>query len=121
MPRAGRCPQCGEPVSPFAAGCAICGADLERHRREQAERAARRPALPTRSTRLPALDDDHVMLALTALLVALAPLLGLLLAALGARDPRRANVRTLLVVLGVVAVAMMIVPALRFGLWPLVL
>ena len=74
MPRAGRCPQCGEPVSPFAAGCAICGADLERHRREQAERAARRPALPTRSIRLPALDDDHVMLALTALLVALAPL-----------------------------------------------
>jgi len=24
-----RCPQCGERVSPFAAGCAICGADLD--------------------------------------------------------------------------------------------
>ena len=121
MPRAGRCPECGEPVSAFAAGCAICGADLERHRREQAERAARRPSLPARSPRLPALDDDLVMVALTALLVGLAPLLGLLLAALGARDPRRANVRTWLVVLGAIAVAMLVVPALRFGLWPFVL
>ena len=24
-----RCPQCGERVLPFAAGCAICGADLD--------------------------------------------------------------------------------------------
>lgn len=24
-----RCPQCGERVTPFAAGCAICGADLD--------------------------------------------------------------------------------------------
>ena len=24
-----RCPQCGERVSPLAAGCAICGADLD--------------------------------------------------------------------------------------------
>jgi hypothetical protein len=23
------CPRCGERVSPFAAGCAICGADLD--------------------------------------------------------------------------------------------
>jgi hypothetical protein len=25
----GRCPRCRERVSPFAAGCAICGADLD--------------------------------------------------------------------------------------------
>jgi len=25
----GYCPQCGERVSPFAAGCALCGADLD--------------------------------------------------------------------------------------------
>jgi hypothetical protein len=25
----GKCPQCGERVSPFAAGCALCGADLD--------------------------------------------------------------------------------------------
>jgi uncharacterized protein (DUF983 family) len=24
-----RCPKCGERVMPFAAGCAICGADLD--------------------------------------------------------------------------------------------
>jgi hypothetical protein len=27
--RPNRCPDCGEHVSPFAAGCAICGADLD--------------------------------------------------------------------------------------------
>ena len=27
-----RCPRCGERVSPFAAGCAICGADLDTKR-----------------------------------------------------------------------------------------
>jgi hypothetical protein len=24
-----RCPSCGERVSPYAAGCAVCGADLD--------------------------------------------------------------------------------------------
>jgi hypothetical protein len=28
----GYCPDCGERVTPFAAGCAICGADLDPHR-----------------------------------------------------------------------------------------
>jgi hypothetical protein len=27
-----RCPNCKEPVSPFAAGCAVCGADLDTKR-----------------------------------------------------------------------------------------
>jgi hypothetical protein len=27
-----RCPNCGERVSPYAAGCAICGADLDARR-----------------------------------------------------------------------------------------
>lgn len=39
MPRAiTKCPRCGEPVSQFAAGCSICGADLETARRERSER-----------------------------------------------------------------------------------
>ena len=29
MPDRSRCPNCKEPVSPFAAGCAICGTDLD--------------------------------------------------------------------------------------------
>ena len=41
-PPANVCPNCGEPVSQFAAGCAICGADLESWRRERAEREASR-------------------------------------------------------------------------------
>jgi hypothetical protein len=28
----GFCPQCGERVTPYAAGCALCGADLDPHR-----------------------------------------------------------------------------------------
>jgi hypothetical protein len=40
MPRAiNRCPRCGATVTPFAAGCAVCGLDLEQAR---AQRAARR-------------------------------------------------------------------------------
>src|SRR4051794_7673222 len=31
-PDRSRCPNCREPVSPFAAGCAICGADLDTSR-----------------------------------------------------------------------------------------
>ncbi len=29
MSNRARCPNCGERVQPFAAGCAICGADLD--------------------------------------------------------------------------------------------
>ncbi|HEV7363627.1 MAG TPA: hypothetical protein VGN71_04495 [Solirubrobacteraceae bacterium] len=29
MQHPGYCPNCGERVTPFAAGCAICGADLD--------------------------------------------------------------------------------------------
>jgi hypothetical protein len=39
VPRAiNKCPRCGEPVSPFAAGCAICGTDLEAARARRATR-----------------------------------------------------------------------------------
>lgn len=32
MANRSRCPNCKEPVSPFAAGCAVCGADLDTKR-----------------------------------------------------------------------------------------
>lgn len=32
MPDRSRCPSCGERVSPYAAGCAVCGADLDAKR-----------------------------------------------------------------------------------------
>src|SRR5918998_5254264 len=118
MPRnAGRCPQCGEPVSAFAAGCAICGFDLERHRADEAARRARRPSVPVPAMRVPEVDDDWLMLGLTVVLVLFAPLFGLILAVIGARDPRRANHRTWFLALAVLAVVIMVLPMTRFGLW----
>jgi predicted amidophosphoribosyltransferase len=32
MQHPGHCPNCGERVSPYAAGCALCGADLDPRR-----------------------------------------------------------------------------------------
>jgi hypothetical protein len=37
-----RCPSCGERVSPFAAGCAICGADLDIRRWDTGPRVDQR-------------------------------------------------------------------------------
>jgi hypothetical protein len=104
-------------VSAFAAGCAICGADLERHRAEQAARRARRPSVPAPAIRMPEVDDDWLMLTLTALLVALAPLFGLILAVIAIRDPRRANHHGAFVALAIASVVIMVLPATRYGLW----
>jgi hypothetical protein len=42
MPRSiSRCPKCREPVSQFAAGCAVCGTDIQAARAELAERRAK--------------------------------------------------------------------------------
>jgi hypothetical protein len=58
VPRAiSRCPKCRQPVSQFAAGCAVCGTDLQAARAELAERRARRPQL---SARVPRLGDDAI-------------------------------------------------------------
>jgi predicted amidophosphoribosyltransferase len=38
----GYCPQCGERVTPYAAGCALCGADLDPRRWQTP------PAIPQR-------------------------------------------------------------------------
>jgi hypothetical protein len=43
MPRdRSKCPNCGERVSPYAPGCAVCGADLDPGRWDTG------PSLPTR-------------------------------------------------------------------------
>jgi predicted nucleic acid-binding Zn-ribbon protein len=36
------CPRCGEPVSAFAAGCALCGADLDPRRAQRPQAASQR-------------------------------------------------------------------------------
>ena len=44
MPDRSRCPSCGERVSPYAAGCAVCGADLDTARWDQGPGLGRRSA-----------------------------------------------------------------------------
>ena len=115
MARATRCPQCGEPVSPFAAGCAICGADLEAHRAQLAARRSPRDVVPLPSVRLPRIDDDVLLLALLAVLVVFAPLIGVIGALLVMRNPRYANLRIWLGLLALAGAILMIVPELRYG------
>ena len=82
MPRAANvCPNCGEPVSQFAAGCAICGADLEAWRREGARRdAARRLPQPQIPRGLSRGRSGDVLFGVVMAVVALfAPPVGLLL------------------------------------------
>jgi hypothetical protein len=75
MPRAiSRCPQCGEPVTPYAAGCAICGADIEGARRARKQR--RVPALPPIR-----LGDDGLRFAIALIVAVAAPLFGVLIGA----------------------------------------
>ncbi len=75
------CPKCKEPVSQFAAGCAVCGTDLEQHRRERAgRRSSRRVSLPG----LPRLTESEVLLVLIGLLMLAYPIVGLVLALLAA-------------------------------------
>jgi hypothetical protein len=86
MPRAiSKCPSCGEPVSPFAAGCAICGTNLEAARTELAAKQARRPQLPG-SVRL---SDDAVRIGVSVLAAVFSPLMGALLTGYFAYDADR--------------------------------
>jgi hypothetical protein len=127
MTPARRCPDCREPVSPFAAGCAVCGKDLDAHRARLDARARRVPSVrvPTVPEWLrPRMDKDSALLSVTATAVLLFPLLGLLLALLGANDRHRAGrvaIRNLFVALAAVNAVMLFVPALRAGLLGLLL
>ena len=76
VPRAiSKCPKCGEPVSPFAAGCAICGTNLEVARAELATKRARRPQLPGAVH----LSDDTLRIGVSVLAAVFAPVMGALL------------------------------------------
>jgi hypothetical protein len=81
-----RCPKCREPVSQFAAGCAVCGTDLQAARAELTERRAKRPHLPGG---VPRLGDDAIRIAVTVLAALFSPLMGALLAAYFAYDADR--------------------------------
>jgi hypothetical protein len=90
VPRAiSKCPNCREPVSPFAAGCAICGTNLEAARAELAAKRARRPSLPGPIR----LGDDAVRIGVGVIAAVFAPVMGALLTGYFAYDADR-NGRT---------------------------
>jgi hypothetical protein len=99
MPRAiSKCPNCREPVSPFAAGCAICGTDLEAARAELAAKRARRPQLSGAVS----LSDDAVRIGVSVLAAVFAPVMGALLTGYFAYDAHqngRERTRNLMVLL----------------------
>jgi hypothetical protein len=121
-----RCPQCGETVSQFAAGCAICGADLEAARREQARKRAARPALlrgGVRLPRLPGVPDALLTLVLLTILTLAFPLVGVILCAVAIRRSTmtaQAPLRNALIVVALVGVVLLVGEDTRSGiLWRL--
>jgi hypothetical protein len=98
MPRAiSKCPNCGEPVSPFAAGCAICGADLRQARADLAAKRARRPQVG-----MPRISDDGVRIGVSVLATLFSPMMGAALSGYFAYDADRngrVGLRNLMVVL----------------------
>jgi hypothetical protein len=108
-----RCPGCGEPVSPFAAGCAICGTDLEAARVRHAGR--RLPALAPR--RLPRVETglDPVHVAIAVVVAIAAPPFGLLLSLFWAVQRHRAGEPRMAVVM--LAVALVSAAGLFAPVW----
>jgi hypothetical protein len=114
--RATKCPNCGEPVTVFAAACAICGRDLVEHRR-QLER--RRVSLPSPGRSFAGIDPHLLLVAVTLLAILISPLLGLLLAALGAHDRHRGGLigqRNLFLALAAIDLVLFLIPSFRFGI-----
>ena len=107
----------------FAAGCAICGTDLEQHRRELAERRTELPHVPRAPRGARFRFDPHVALvALVLLATLLSPFLALIMAAIGAQDRHRngqIGQRNLFIGLAILNLALTFLPALRLGLYSL--
>ncbi|HWT94653.1 MAG TPA: hypothetical protein VN238_16775 [Solirubrobacteraceae bacterium] len=116
------CPECGTRVSAFAAGCAVCGADLEAYARQRRLAEEREAALGGGGTErrfaLPRIPDvpnlglspiDALLLAVAAFFALFVPVLGLLCAALGMMHGYYESRRGLFAayaVLGVIAAAL---------------
>jgi hypothetical protein len=102
VPRAiTKCPKCGSPVTAYAAGCAVCGADIEAARTAVAERRVHLPSAP--SLRL---GDDGLRLVLGLIVALAAPVFGLLLASWFAwqmHNEGRATARNLMLAVVLIA------------------
>jgi hypothetical protein len=99
------CPKCGEYVSPYAAGCALCGADLDAARRARLQRTRRFLRRPIREPRFD--RQEFVLVAIMFLVVAFAPPYGFVFALLigfFAQSQDNRQVRNAAIVAGAVAV-----------------
>jgi hypothetical protein len=108
-----KCPQCGEHVSPFAAGCALCGADLDAARaRGPARRGLTLPRPPglARGYRI---DWVHVIVAVVLALAV--PPIGLLLALFWAYQRHNGGEQTM--AFAMTAVAALALAALLSPVW----
>jgi hypothetical protein len=110
-------------LSPFAAGCAVCGTDLEQHRRELDARRIELPTVPRPVRRSGFRLDAHlVLVALVLAASLLSPFLALIMAAVGAQDRHRngqLGQRNLFIGLAVLNLVLTFVPELRLGLYSL--
>ena len=100
-------------MTPFAAGCAICGTNLdaERERRQRTHFAL--PAAPHLSAEL---RSSALLVSIVALLVVFASFVGILLAAYCAYDRNRRGervTRNVLIALGVLGAAFTLNPGLN--------
>ena len=114
---ANRCPSCGERVSPFAAGCALCGADLDPQRHTPGKASVSVPQ-PWRGTGA-RLSPDLIAVAVIVLLTLFAPLIGAFICALrayGEERGGRTRQRNIALALGVVCVLFLIFPLAQLDL-----
>lgn len=76
-----KCPDCGSPVSQFAAGCGICGANLTAARRARESRHRSLPSIAGRPGWLPRVTGADAVLGGLLLICALfSPMIGGLIA-----------------------------------------
>ena len=106
------CPGCGEAVSQFAAGCAICGYDLELPRRRRTP--VRAPSLSIRSP--VRFDQDFSLLLVIVLLTLGIPLVGIAATIYQlTHNVQSPFVRRALWAVLAFGVAMLVIPSVRYG------
>ncbi len=111
-------------MSQFAAGCAVCGFDLEAARREA---EARGPSVSDRLSdarpgwfRTATARQDAFLIAITVALIVFFPIVGLALAAWTAYDRNRNSderMRNIALVLVAIAIVFLALPELRYGIF----
>jgi hypothetical protein len=122
-----RCPQCGERVSQFAAGCALCGADLTAARQELERRREARPSVARleRPSWFPEISGADAVLGLVLVVAAFAaPVIGGPIAAVFAYFAhQKGDLVQRNIALVAVGVALLVIVLVEFvpGSWSLLL